>query len=83
MGGAKKICAIYEKISHVCISLYNLKSRALSFAEGSLNLIRYNVFPNKLQFRYSFSILGGGSKAMLIMLILGGPEFVRTCLYNT
>ena len=72
MGGAKEICAIHEKISHVCISLNNLKSRALSFAEGSLNLIRYNVFPNKLQFKYSFSILGGGvSKAILIMLILG------------
>ena len=64
------------------------KSRPLNFAFRKLEFDTiYNAYSNKSPFKYYISILGvggGGSEAMLILLIKGGgPEFGKTCLYDT
>ena len=63
------------------------KSRALDFAfrKPEFNTIYY-TYSNELSSKYYISALGGGggSEAMLICLFYrGGPEFGKTCLYNT
>ena len=50
------------------------KSRALNFAfrKPEFDMI-YNAYLNESPFKYYISVLGG----------VGGPEFGKTCVYNT
>ena len=65
----------------------NLVDPPPPFAEYGTRFARRVLTP-KLLFKYYVSILGGGggSEAMLNCLFwgeVGGPEFGKSCLYNT
>ena len=61
------------------------KGRALDFAFRKLELDTiYYAYLNKVPFKYYIRILGGGVCGHAYFAYLGGgPEFGKTCLYNT